>query len=179
MSKKVLIVGGVAGGAGTAARLRKMEETAEIIVFERGGIYTLRNMADVDRLKTLVTQRRPGRAVVIGGGAIGIEMAENLRFLGSDVIIVEAAAQILGPLDEDMTKLVGKTLLDKGIKIVLNDGVKSFTGQENIEVVLNSGRTVEADFVLLAIGVKPENKLARDAGLALGERGGVKVDDYL
>ncbi|KAF1084217.1 Coenzyme A disulfide reductase [Sporotomaculum syntrophicum] len=270
MSKKVLIVGGVAGGAGTAARLRRMDETAEIIVFERGGyisfancglpyyisgvirkrdrllvqtkeamearfnidirlhsevtailrdtrevevnsgdqiyresydylvlapgaapivppipgieragIYTLRNMVDVDRLKALVTQRRTGRVVIIGGGAIGIEMAENLKLVGSDVTIVEAAAQILGPLDEDMTKLVGKTLLDNGIKIILNDGVKSFTGQENIEVVLNSGKSVEADFVILAIGVKPENKLAREAGLALGERGGIKVDDYL
>ncbi len=270
MSKKVLIVGGVAGGAGTAARLRRLDETAEIIIFERGGyisfancglpyyisgviskrdhllvqtkeamearfnidirlhsevtaihrdtrevevvsgdqnyresydylvlspgaapivppipgieregVYTLRNMADVDRLKTLVTQRKPRRAAVIGGGYIGIEMAENLKYLGSDVTIVEAAEQIMGPLDVEMARVVGKTLLDKGIEIILNDGVKSFDGQRNIEVILNSGRKVEADLVLLAVGVKPENKLARNVGLAIGERGGIKVNDYL
>ena len=270
MPKKVLIVGGVAGGAGTAARLRRLDETAEIILFERGGyisfancglpyyisgviskrdhllvqtkegmetrfnvdirlhsevtaihrdsrevevvsgaqayrenydylvlspgaapivppipgidregIYTLRNMADVDRLKTLVTQKQPRRAAVVGGGAIGIEMAENLKHLDVDVIIIEAANQIMGPMDAEMTRVVGKTLLDKGIKIILNDGVKSFNGQKIIEVSLSSGRKLEADLVLLAIGVKPENKLAREAGLAIGERGGIKVDEYL
>ncbi len=270
MSKKVLIVGGVAGGAGAAARLRRLDEAAEIIIFERGGyisfancglpyyisgviskrdhllvqtkeamearfnidirlhsevtainrdtrevevdsgdqtyresydylvlspgaapivppipgidregIYTLRNMVDVDRLKALVAQRKPRRAVVIGGGYIGIEMAENLKHLDSDVTIVEAAEQIMGPLDVEMARVVGKTLLDKGIEIIFNDGVKSFDGQGNIEMTLSSGRKVDADLVILAVGVKPENKLARNAGLAIGERGGIKVDDYL
>lgn len=145
----------------------------------REGIYTLRNMADVDQLKALVTEKKPRRAVIIGGGYIGIEMAENLKHLGTDVTIVEAAGQIMGPLDVEMARVVEKTLMDKGIEIILNDGVKSFDGQGNIEVALSSGRKVEADIVLLAVGVKPENRLARNAGLAIGERGGIKVDDCL
>lgn len=270
MANKVVIVGGVAGGASAAARLRRLDEHAIIIIFERGeyisfancglpyyiggviterenllvqtaeamherfnidvrvksevtkifrdtrevevvagdrtyresydylilspgaepvvppipgvvrqGVYTLRNMADVDRIKNEITRQPPRKAVVVGGGYIGIEMAENLKRLGSDVTIVEAMDQIIGPLDVEMARIVEKDLLDKGVNIILKDAVARFEGEELIQVVLNSGTRMEADMVLLAVGVRPETRLAREAGLEIGERGGIRVDEYL
>lgn len=270
MAKKIIIVGGVAGGASAAARLRRLDENAEIIMFERGeyisfancglpyyigntinerekllvqteegmearfnidirtkseviridrdkkevevladgktytetydyivlspgaepfvpriegvdreAILTLRNMADVDKIKGYVTNKKPQRAAVIGGGFIGVEMAENLRELGMDVTLVEAANQILSILDVEMTKILVKHMEENGVTVITGDAVNSFKGDNNIDVVLKSGRTIPADMVVLAIGVKPETKLAREAGLEIGERGGIKVDEYL
>lgn len=269
-SKIVVIVGGVAGGASAAARLRRLDENLEIIMFERGGyisfancglpyyignsikdrekllvqteagmeqrfnidirvnsevtnifredreievfadgktyrekydflilspgaspiipkipgiqregIFVLRNMEDVDRIKEAMMSRNPSRAVVIGGGFVGVEMAENLKEAGLKVTLVEAADQIMGPLDIEMARILEKHVTEEGIELVLSDGVKSFEGNENIEVVLNSGRKFKADIVILAIGVRPETKLAKEAGLVLGDRGGIKVDEYL
>ncbi|WP_034630753.1 FAD-dependent oxidoreductase [Desulfotruncus alcoholivorax] len=270
MAKKVIIVGGVAGGAGTAARLRRMDEEAKIILFERGeyisfancglpyyiggviserekllvqtveamherfnidirvksevtrifrdtkevevayhggtyresydylvlspgaeplvppipgvdkeGIFTLRNMADVDKIKNMVTGKKPERVAVIGGGYVGVEVAENMRRLGAKVNVIEAAEQILGPLDIEMARVIEKTLMDKGVDIILKDAVERFEGEKTIEVVLKSGQKVEAEMVLLAVGVRPETKLAREAGLEIGARGGIKVNEYL
>ncbi|MTI85433.1 MAG: pyridine nucleotide-disulfide oxidoreductase [Firmicutes bacterium] len=270
MPKKVLIIGGVAGGASAAARLRRLDEDAQIIMLERGdyvsfancglpyyvggviterdkllmqteegmearfnidirvqsevtridrakkeveivtkgetyqesydylilspgaapvvppipgvdidGIYTLRNMADVDRIKGHVDKEKPKQAAVIGGGFIGVEMAENLKEVGSDVVVIEAADQITAPLDLEMARMLEKHLSDNGVKVITGDGVSEFKGRENIEVVLRSGDKVAADMVIMAIGVKPETKLAQEAGLDLGERGGIKVDEYL
>ncbi|EYE89037.1 CoA-disulfide reductase [Fervidicella metallireducens AeB] len=270
MSKKVLIVGGVAGGASAAARLRRLDEDAEIILFERGeyisfancglpyyvggvitdrdnllvqtvegmknrfnidirvksevtkidrekkevevitdgksyresydylilspgaapfvppikGIdkttfYTLRNMEDVDKIKARVVENKPKRAVVVGGGYVGVEMAENLRELDIDVTLVEAAEQIMGPLDIEMARILEKQLLDNGIKLILNDAVDSLEEEQKIVVSLKSGKKLESDILILAIGVRPENKLAKECGLAIGERGGIKVNEYM
>lgn len=270
MSKKVLIIGGVAGGASAAARLRRLDENAQIVLFERGeyisfancglpyyigdvikerenllvqtvegmqerfnidiriksevtkifpeekevevttesktyresydymilapgaepilppipgiqreGIYTLRNMADVDRIKEHVVKKRPQKAAVVGGGYVGIEMAENLRHAGIDVSIIEAADQVMGPLDVEMARIVEKELIDNGINLILKDAVQKIEGEKEIEIHLKSGKVVQVDLALFAAGVRPETKLAREAGLIIGERGGIRVDEYL
>lgn len=270
MSKRVVIIGGVAGGASAAARLRRLDENMEIIMFERGeyisfancglpyyigntikerekllvqtekgmearfnidirpkseviridrekkevevladgktytetydyivlspgaepfvpniegvkreSIFALRNMADVDKIKGYINEKKPQRAAVIGGGFIGVEMAENLRHLGMDVTIVEAAGQILSFMDIEMTKFLVKHMEENGVSVITGDAVNSFKGDNEIDVVLKSGKTIPVDMVIMAIGVKPETKLAREAGLMIGERGGIKVDEYL
>ena len=273
MSKKVIIVGGVAGGASTAARLRRNDEQAEIILLERGehisfancglpyhvggviserknllvqtaeamrkrfnidvrvfneainidrakksvtitnhktgetysesydylvlspganpikppipgiehpNIFTLRNIPDTDRVKTFVDTANPRSAVVIGGGFIGIEMAENLHQRGLQVTIVEMADQILAPLDLEMAAIVEDHIRSKNVNLILKDGVTSFTdlaGQ--IQVTLESGQQITTDMVIFSIGVRPETSLAKASGLELGERGGIKVNEYL
>ncbi|ATW27508.1 DsrE/DsrF/DrsH-like family protein [Candidatus Formimonas warabiya] len=270
MQKKIIIVGGVAGGAGAAARLRRLDEQAEIILFEKGeyisfancglpyylggviserekllvqtvdkmeerfhldirtrsevtaifpdvkevevvsgeqiyrenydylvlspgaapvvppvqgvgteGIFTLRNMADVDLVKNYLSNSKPRRGVVIGGGYVGVEMAENLKQAGLDVVLIEAADQVIGPLDQEMARILEKALLDNGIKLVLKDMVEKFEREDRISVFLKSGRKLETDLVVLAVGVKPDVKLAQEAGLAIGEKGGIKVDEHL
>jgi len=270
MNKKVIIVGGVAGGASAAARLRRLDENIQIIMFERGdyisfancglpyyiggtikerqnllvqteegmekrfnidirvrsevtrifrdtkevevvsegktyrekydylilspgaapfvppipgveksNIFTLRNMADVDRIKSYINEKSPKKAVVIGGGFIGVEMAENLKDAGLQVTLVEAMDQILGPFDIEMARILEKEMNDHGVEIITSDGVEKFEGEGRLTVSLKSGKTIEADMVILAIGVRPETKLAKEAGLEIGERGGIKVDEYL
>lgn len=270
MKRKIVIVGGVAGGAGAAARLRRLDEEAEIVMFEKGeyisfancglpyyiggviaerdkllvqteekmeerfhvdirvksevtkifrdtkevevvsggqsyresydylvlspgaepvvlpvpgadkkGIFTLRNMADVDRIKDFVIKEKPVSAVVIGGGFVGVEMAENLKHAGLDVLLVEAADQVVGPLDPEMARMVEKNLLENGVKLALRDGVKEFSGDGRMEITFKSGQKVETDLVIMAVGVRPETKLAKEAGLALGEHGGIQVDEFL
>lgn len=270
MSNKIVIVGGVAGGASAAARLRRLDENAEIVLFERGeyisfancglpyyiggvikererllvqteqgmekrfnidirvksevtkifrdkkeveisadgktyresydylilspgaspvvpqipgigreGIYVLRNMEDVDRIKTHVIDKKPQKAAVIGSGFVGVEMAENLKHAGIDVTLIEAADQILGVFDIEMARMLEKHIIDSGIRLITKDAVDKFEGMNNIEVVLKSGKKIQTDMVILAIGVRPENKLAVEAGLEVGERGGIKVDEYL
>ncbi len=275
MSKKVLIVGGVAGGASTAARLRRIDENAEIIMFERGeyisfancglpyyigetikerdallvqtpeamnarfnidirvknevvkihrdkkevevkdlnngkvyresydvlvlspgssplrppipgidspNIFTLWNIPDTDTIKSFVDNDKPKRAAVIGGGFIGIEMAENLHDRGLDVSIIEMADQVMAPVDFEMSQIIHKHIKSKEVNLYLKDGVKSFEYNEKEKVTtitLQSGKTVEADIVLLAIGVRPNGELAKDCGLETNKRGGIVVDDYL
>ncbi|CDF58703.1 DsrE/DsrF/DrsH-like family protein [Thermobrachium celere] len=270
MSKRVLIVGGVAGGASAAARLRRLDENIEIIMFERGGyisfancglpyyigetikerqnllvqteegmeqrfnidvrthsevtkifrdtkevevvsngktyrekydylilspgaapfvppiegvnldgIYTLRNMEDVDRIKEHVTKNKPNKAVVIGGGYVGIEMAENLKHIGVDVTLVEAADQVMGPLDFEMAKMIEKHMIDNGVNLIVGDAVERFEKNNGLEMTLKSGKKLNADMVIMAIGVRPEVKLAKEAGLEIGERGGIKVDAHM
>ncbi len=273
MSKKVLIVGGVAGGASCAARLRRLDEDAEIIMFERGEYISFANCGlpyhisgeiedreelilqtkesfnsrfDVDvRLKNEVTaiDRKkkevtvkdlltdeeyiesydvlvlstgssplrppiPGinsnkinvlwtipdmdkiienlkdnkvkSAVVVGGGFIGIEMAENLTHAGIKVTIVEMLNQVMSPLDWDMAQIVHKHLVKKGVNLVLGDGVKSFEERgKGIIVKTNNGKSLDVDTVILAIGVRPNSELARDAGLEINKRGGVIIDESL
>ncbi|RSK26420.1 CoA-disulfide reductase [Bacillus sp. HMF5848] len=272
MSKKILIVGGVAGGATAAARLRRLDETSQIVMFERGefisfancglpyyigetikerskllvqtvegmsarfrldirnfsevtavnrdrktvtvrkvqtgetyeenydtlilspgakpivppipglkeadNIFTLRNVPDTDRIKSYVDEKKPKHAVVIGGGFIGIEMAENLHQRGMDVSIVEMANQVMAPFDYEMASILHNHIRDNKVDLVLEDGVKEFKENGRV-VVLNSGREIRTDMVILSIGVRPENELAVEAGLEVGERGGIKVDDYL
>lgn len=273
MSKKVLIVGGVAGGASTAARLRRLDENLEIIMFERGeyisfancglpyyigetieerealllqtpeamkarfnidvrvnnevlkierdkkkvqvknllteevytesydylvlspgstplkppipgidspNIFSLWNIPDTDKIKDYVDNQRPKKAVVIGGGFIGIEMAENLYDRGLEVAIVEMADQVMAPLDFEMAQIVHQHIKSKDVMLHLQDGVKEFQYNNGITtIVLQSGKTIDADMVILSIGIRPQSKLAIDAGLEVNQRGGIIVDEYL
>lgn len=268
-----LIIGGVAGGATVAARLRRMDEKANIILFERGKyvsyancglpyyigdtinnreklfvqtakgftdrfridirteqevtairpdkkeveiknlstgetytetydklvlspgaeplrpgiegigskkIFTLRNVPDTDTIKNYVNTENPKRAIVVGGGFIGLEMAENLHDLGIQVDVVEMANQVMAPLDFSMAAIVHQQLTDKGVGLHLEDGVSRFEEKDGgVTVHLRSGKQIATDMVLLSIGVRPETKLAKDAGLAIGERGGIAVNDYM
>ena len=268
-----LIIGGVAGGATVAARLRRMDEKANIILFERGKyvsyancglpyyigdtinnreklfvqtakgftdrfridirteqevtairpdkkeveiknlstgetytetydklvlspgaeplrpgiegigskkIFTLRNVPDTDTIKNYVNTENPKRAIVVGGGFIGLEMAENLYDLGIQVDLVEMANQVMAPLDFSMAAIVHRQLTDKGVGLHLEDGVSRFEEKDGgVTVHLRSGKQIATDMVLLSIGVRPETKLAKDAGLAIGERGGIAVNDYM
>lgn len=272
MAKKVVIVGGVAGGATTAARLRRLDEKTEIVMIERGeyisfancglpyyiggaiqerdallvqtvegmskkfnmdirnlsevtridrerktveiknlktgetyeesydvlvlspgaspikppvpgineaeALYTLRNIPDTDKIKEYVDVQKPKKATVIGGGFIGVEMAENLWERGVEVTLVEMADQIMAPIDFEMASILHQHLREKGVNLVLEDGVKSF--EQNGKLInLNSGKQIETDLVILAIGVAPENKLAKEAGLELGLRGAIRVNERL
>ncbi|WP_320110621.1 FAD-dependent oxidoreductase [Draconibacterium orientale] len=270
---KYLIIGGVAGGATVAARLRRLDEQAEIIMFERGAhisyancglpyyigdvikdreklllqtpesfkarlnvevrvfnevvkidrenkavlvrnvetgeeytetydklvlspgaepikppisgikdpaIFTLRNVADTDKVKVYCNDHQPKRAVVVGAGFIGLEMAENLHHLGMKVSIVEMAKQVMAPLDYEMAAVVHQHLKTKQVEFFLKDGVTSFKREDGVlNVTLQSGRQIETDLVILSIGVKPENKLAREAGLDLAPNGGIIANEYL
>lgn len=270
---KVLVIGGVAGGASAAARLRRLDESAEIIMFERGdyisfancglpyyiggtikerekllvqtpagmssrfnidvrvnseviridrsdkfvkvrnikngetyketydyivlspgaepvkppipgidgqSIYSLRSLDDTDRIYHHLKQSKVSSVAIVGGGFIGLEMAENIHALGAEVIIVEASNQVMAPLDPEMAEIVHRHLLSKGVKLFLNQGVTSFSDENGRKrLTLQNNSAVEADAVILAIGVKPESKLAAEAGLELGERGTVRVNEYL
>ncbi|MCK8059234.1 MULTISPECIES: DsrE/DsrF/DrsH-like family protein [unclassified Fusibacter] len=273
MDKKVLIVGGVAGGASTAARLRRLDENVEIIMFEKGdyisfancglpyyigetikerdlllvqtpeamkarfnidvrvknkvvdinreaktvkvekvdtgetyeesydvlvlspgstplkppiqgidspNIFTLWDIPDTDAIKNFVDTIRPRRAAVIGGGFIGIEMAENFSERGLDVTLIEKADQVMTPIDKDMAEIVHHHLGDQGVRLFLNDGVQKFEYKNGVTTIyLESGETVDAEIVMLSIGVKPQSELARLAKLPVNARGGIIVDKHM
>ncbi len=273
MGGKVLIVGGVAGGAGTAARLRRLDESAKIILFERGqyisyancglpyyiggaipdrrslfvtseeqmrrrfnvdvrirqevieidrqnkqvfvqnhctgevyaesydtlvlatgssplkppipgiglpGIFQVWTIPDTDAIKAYLEEKHPKRAAVIGGGFIGLEMAENLKEAGLDVTIVEMQGQVLSTIDYEMARLLQENIIRHGVTLQLGRGVEKFTHtQDGLEITLAGGQTVPADLVILSIGVRPNSALAKKAGLELNARGGVKVDAYM
>lgn len=270
---KYLIIGGVAGGATVAARLRRMDEQAEIILFERGAyvsyancglpyyigdtitqrdnlfvqtaqgftarfnidirtkqevvaiqpqgktvlvknlvtnetysegydklvlspgaepirprvdgisgnrIFTLRNVPDTDTIKGYINTIKPKRALVIGGGFIGLEMAENLHELGIEVGVIEMANQVMAPLDYSMAAIVHHHMVENNVSLYLGDGVASFKETGNgVAVVLASGKELETDMVILSIGVRPDTLLAKEAGLALGKLGGIEVNEYM
>lgn len=269
---KTVIIGGVAGGATAAARLRRLDENMEIVMLERGkyisyancglpyyigdviksresllvqtpqamrskfnidvrvenevvkinregktvevrdtdgkryeeryddliiatgssplkppipgidseGIYTLWNVDDTDQIRNLVDTQHPRTAAVIGGGFIGLEMAENLHKRGIHVSIVEAQNQVMAPIDFEMAQMLHENIDMNGVELCLGDGVSSFTRKENrILINLASGRTIAADMVLLSIGVRPNSQLAKEAGLSLNEKGGIKTDKTL
>ncbi|MDR2948822.1 MAG: FAD-dependent oxidoreductase [Prevotella sp.] len=270
---KVLIVGGVAGGATTAARLRRMDENAQIVLFERGEyvsyancglpyyiggtiserdrlfvqtvegfinrfnidirvrsevthidiqnkmvtihdiaankdytesydklvvstgaepikppmpgigdkrIFSLRNVPDMDKIKAYIDQYKPKKAVVVGGGFIGLEMVENLHDAGLEVSVVEKNNQVMAPIDFSMATIVHQHLIQKNISLLLEEGVTRFEPvSDQIKVVLESGKEITTDMVIFSIGVRPEVKLAKEAGLELGSLGGIKVDDYM
>lgn len=266
MSKKFLIVGGVAGGASTAARLRRLDEKAEIIIFEKGPnvsfsncslpfhlsrivensdklilmtpqgfqtkyniearvqqevvrinrekktitikdlktnrdyeesydtlilspgaspivpdlegihskhVFTIRNVADIDRLNWYLQTDNVQDIAVVGGGFIGVEVAENLKLAGYNVSLVEFGQQIMAPFDYDMAQILHKEMTDKGVQVIVNDGLAKVTPNN---VTLNSDKQLKAQAVVLAIGVRPEIRLAKEAGLTIGELGGIQVD---
>ena len=269
---KIIIIGGVAGGATTAARIRRVDETAEIILLEKGkhisyancglpyyiggvieereklfvqtpeafstrfrvdvrtenevifidrkkktvtvrqssedtyeesydkllistgaspvrpplpgidlpGIFTLRNVTDTDRIKEYINSHSPRKAVVVGAGFIGLEMAENLHAQGAKVSIVEMGNQVMAPIDFSMASLVHQHLMDKGVNLYLEQAVASFEREgKGLKVTFKNGQSISADIVILSIGVRPETSLARAAELTIGPAGGIAVNDYL
>jgi len=270
---KYIIIGAVAGGASTAARLRRNDEQAEIVIFEKGeyisyancglpyyignvitnrnalfvqtaasfnkrfnidvrtltevtainrttktisarnqttgeqyeesydklilspgaesvrpplpgitnkGIFTLRNVADTDYIKTYVQQEQVKKAVVIGAGFIGLEMAENLHSLGLDVSIIEMADQVLTPVDFPIAAILQQHIRSKGVHLHLSTAVSGFEQTESsLQVLLSNNDVLEADVVILSIGVKPDTRLAADAGLKIGDARGIQVNEYL
>lgn len=270
---KVVIVGGVAGGASAAARLRRLDETAEIIMFERGeyisfancglpyyvggtikkrasllvqtpkamnrrfnievrtfsevtriipeakevevqnhqtgetyresydnlvlspgaapvippipgvdlpGVFTIRNVPDSDAVKAYIENTQPQSAVVIGAGYIGLEMVEVLLQQNVKVQLVEAGTQVMASLDADMASIVHQYLKKQGVNLYLNSLAEALEGEAQVRAVrLANGETIAADMVILGAGVRPEVKLAREAGLTIGSSGGIKIDDYL
>ena len=144
------------------------------------GIFTLRNVEDTDRIKAYIIDKQVKRAVVVGAGFIGLEMAENLHHAGVAVSVVEMGNQVMAPIDFSMAAPIHQHLIEKGVSLYLEEGVTRFRRtEEGITVFLKSGKTIPADMVLLSIGVRPATALAQQAGLELGEMGGIRVDEYL
>lgn len=144
------------------------------------GIFTLRNVNDTDRIKTYLTTKSVKRAVVVGAGFIGLEMAENLHHAGVDVSVVEMGNQVMAPVDFSIAAHLHQHLTQKGVSLYLEQAVAAFERKGNeIRVILKSGETIVADMVILSIGVRPETTLAKAAGLRIGETGGIWVDEYL
>ena len=273
MSKKIIIVGGVAGGATAAARIRRLDEQAEIIVFERSGfvsyancglpyyiggviqdkeeltlqtpenfrerfridvrvrhevtalhpdkktvsvknlktgeefeenydklllspgarpvqpnlpgvgidnLFTLRTVEDTLRIREFVLKEKPKSAVLAGGGYIGLEVAENLRELGMDVTIVERPNQVLNPLDYEMATFVHAKMREKGIHLMLGHSVEGFEQKDGkTMVILKDGEPLKTDMVILAIGVAPDTRLAKDAGISLGIKNSIVVNERM
>ena len=269
---KYIIVGGVAGGATAAARIRRLTEDAEIVLFEKGehisyancglpyyiggviedrdrlfvqtpeafgkrfnidvrilsevtaidaeakqvtvhtadgkeyvesydklllspgaspvvpplegidskGIFTLRNVSDTDRIKAYMAEHKVKRAVIVGGGFIGLEMAENLKHAGAQVAVVEMANQVMAPIDFSMAALVHEHLQQQDVRLCLEQAVEGFSREgHELTVHFKSGVSLKADMVLLSIGVRAETRLAQTAGLKIGEMRGICVDEYL
>ena len=269
---KYLIVGGVAGGATAAARIRRLSENAEIILFEKGQhisyancglpyyiggviedrdkllvqtpegfstrlnvdvrinsevtaidrekknvtvtgpdgtsyterydrlllspgaspvrpplpgidskrIFTLRNVSDTDAIKSQIESGNVKRAVIVGAGFIGLEMAENLIHAGAEVAVVEMAPQVMAPIDFSMAQIVHSHLVEKGVRLYLETAVESFADtDDHIDIRFADGRTLAADMVILSIGVRPNTALAKGAGIELGTLGGIRVDNHL
>ncbi|MBU5438553.1 FAD-dependent oxidoreductase [Tissierella sp. MSJ-40] len=273
MNKRVLIIGGVAGGASSLARLRRLDEDLDIVLFERGehisfancglpyyigetienrdsllvqtpegmknrfnvdirtnnevtkilrdekkieikdlkngnvytesydyliistgstpikppipgidapNIFSLWNIPDTDRIKTYIETNKPEKAIVVGGGFIGLEMAENLHNLGIKVSIVEMLDQVMAPMDYEMAQIVHEHIKSKGVDLHLKDGVSTFEYKDGVTVVtLQSGIKIEGDMVILSIGIRPNGELAKEAGLEVNQKGGIIVDKYL
>lgn len=267
MAKRILVVGGVAGGASVAARVRRLDEHAEIIMFDKGphisfsncslpyhlsgivenseslvlmnpemfrkryniearvnseviridretktitikdlvndiayeeaydklilspgaspirpnniegisnpNVFTVRNVVDIEHLNVYIKQNNIKDIAVIGGGFIGVEVAENLRLADYNVSLVEFAEQIMTPFDYDMAQILHKEMIDQGVHLAVNDGLQKI-GQGYIET--QSGKRIDAQAIVLAIGVRPETKLAEEAGLEIGETGAIKVN---
>lgn len=169
------------------------EETYDILILSPGAkpivppipgieeaeaLFTLRTVPDTDRIKAYIDEQKPRRAVVIGGGFIGVEMAENLTHRGIHVTLVERANQVMASIDYEMAAIVHDHMREHGVELLLEDGVRALE-ERGRRVVLTSGRVIETDMIILAIGVEPESWLAKEAGLELGVRGAIKVNEHL
>ncbi len=144
------------------------------------GVFTLRNVTDTDNIKSYLDAHKPKRAVVVGGGFIGLEMAENLHHQGIEVSLVELADQVMAPIDFSLASIIHEHMLQKGVALHLGKGLASIKREgESLNLKLNNGETIETDLVLLSIGVKPNSILAEQAGLDLGERKGIKINEYM
>lgn len=139
-------------------------------------IFTVRTLSDADRIKDFVKQNEIKNAVVVGGGFIGLEMAENFVEMGLNTSVIELSDQLLTPIDVDMAAMVQNQMRDNGVTLHLSDGVKAF---EDSEIVLNSDKKIPYDIAILSIGVRPETNLAKEAGLELGKRNGIAVNVFM
>lgn len=147
---------------------------------ELENIYTLRSVESADKIKVAVSREETNKAVIIGAGLIGLEMAEAFKELGMEVSVVELEDQVLPPFSKEMAELVADHLKEKGVELILDDGVDHFEGQDKVEKVITaSGREVETDLALLSIGVKANSKLAEEAGVEIGKTGAIKVNEHL
>jgi len=158
--------------------VRTVPDTKIILEWMERGTSFLTGMSRYSGIQMVKPVRR---AVVVGGGFIGLEMAENLVHLGFDVTLIQKGDQLLGPLDKEIANLVEGHVTRHGVKLVLDDGVTGFAQHEGgaLDVQTTSGKAFTADLVILAIGVRPDTKLAKTAGLEIGERGGIRVDDHM
>ncbi len=145
---------------------------------EADNLFVLRNIPDTDRIANSILANSPKTAVVVGGGFIGVEMAENLTERGIQVTLVEKMAQVLGPIDFEMAQLVHQEMNQHGVQLVLGDGVSHFTNNGHT-IHLESGKEIDCDLVILAIGVVPENGLAKQGGLKIGPRGHIVTNEKL
>ncbi|ADQ46943.1 FAD-dependent pyridine nucleotide-disulfide oxidoreductase [Caldicellulosiruptor kronotskyensis 2002] len=147
---------------------------------ELEGIFVLRNVKDADRIKEFINNNLPKKALIVGGGYIGLEMAEALKVLGMDVCIVEKQKNILPNLDSDMARLVESYLEENGVVIRKGTSVLRFEGDKRVKrAILSDGSKIEADFVLLAVGVRPSTKFLEESGIQLLPNGAIKVDEYM
>jgi NADPH-dependent 2,4-dienoyl-CoA reductase/sulfur reductase-like enzyme len=147
---------------------------------ELENIYTLRSVESADKIKVAVSREKTNKAVIIGAGLIGLEMAEAFKELGMEVSVVELEDQVLPPFSKEMAELVADHLKEKGVELILDDGVDHFEGQDKVEKVITaSGKEVETDLALLSIGVKANSKLAEEAGVEIGKTGAIKVNEHL
>lgn len=146
---------------------------------ESNKVFTIRNIPDTLRLKEYVDYKKPQKAVVVGGGFIGLEIAENIKAVGVDVTIVEMSNQVIAPIDYDMAAEVHCHLRSKGVKLMLNSALEEIEEKGNALEVTISGKKVETDMVVMAIGVKPESKMAVEAGIEVNSRGAIKVDSHM
>lgn len=145
---------------------------------EQKGVFKLWTIPDTDEIYNYIANENPKKAVVVGGGFIGLEMVENLVERGIDVHLCDMSNQVMPPLDKDMAKLVENTLVEHGVKLHLSDGLKDIVNN-GAKVVLNSGTEIETDMVLLSIGVRANSELAADAGLKLNDKKGITVDEFM
>jgi NADPH-dependent 2,4-dienoyl-CoA reductase/sulfur reductase-like enzyme/rhodanese-related sulfurtransferase len=147
---------------------------------DRAPVFTLRTVGDSTAIRNFIEENGPACGVVIGGGFIGLETAEMLRARGLEVTVIEASDQVMPPLDPEMAAFIQKHMSENGIELLLNESVVSVEGEgPETAVRCAGGRTVRAGMIVMGIGVRPETALARDAGLAIGGRGGIVVDEYL
>jgi len=143
-------------------------------------IFTLWTIPDTDVIKAYINDKKPKKAAVIGGGFIGLEMAENLHTAGLEVSLIEMQNQVMAPVDYDMAQLLHENMRMNHINLILEDGVQSFDSNDGkTKINLSSGKIIEADIVILSIGVKPNSILAKNAGIALNKKGGIIVHDCL
>lgn len=143
-------------------------------------IHTLWTIPNTDEIKKIVYEEKSQKAAIIGGGFIGLEMAENLNHAGIDATIIEAMDQVMAPIDKEMAQLLHENIIQNNVGLILGDGVKSFEEKDNETIIhLNSGKEVTTDLIILSIGVRPNSSLAKDAGLKLNQRGGIVVNGYL
>ncbi|NLP36105.1 MAG: FAD-dependent oxidoreductase [Firmicutes bacterium] len=147
---------------------------------ENAPVFTVRNLLDADAIKNYMATKPVKRAVVVGGGYIGLEMADNLHKLGLELSLIEKAPQLIGTMDYDLAAIVAGHIVSKGIDLYLGDGVVEFKQQDQAtRVVLESGKTIDTDLVILSIGVRPDVGFLQDSGLEFGQRGGIKVNEKM